>query len=209
MLAIISGRDTQFLAPAFPTDRIVLVGNHGLEEQSDGKSRLVLEAAPYAETLERVAESADALVDGIPSGASVERKRATVAVHVRRSTDPTAAANALRPRLADLAAANGLELREGRLVFELRPPISVDKGEVIDRLLARSGAGAVLFAGDDTTDVDAFSALKRWRGRRLQTVAVAVRSSEAPPELLRDADLVVEGVPGIVELLSALSVGRP
>lgn len=209
MVAIVSGRDTDFLAPAFSADRLVLVGNHGLEERSGGKSRLLPEAARYAQALAAVAESADALVSGVASGASVERKRATVAVHVRRSADPAGAANALRPQLAELAAANGLELREGRLVFELRPRIAVDKGAVIDRLLARSGARAVLFAGDDSTDADAFSALKRWRARGLQTVAVAVRSSEAAPELFRDADLVVDGVGGIVALLSALAAGRP
>lgn len=209
MVAIISGRDTDFLAGALSPDRLVLVGNHGLEERSDGESRLLPQAAPFARSLASAAESADTVVVRLAPGASVERKRATVAVHVRQSADPPAAASALRPRLTEVAAANGLELREGRLVFELRPPIDIDKGEVIDRLVARSGARAVLFAGDDTTDADAFAALMRWRAGGLQTVAVAVRSSEAAPALFQDADLVVEGVSGIVQLLRALAGGRP
>jgi trehalose 6-phosphate phosphatase len=124
---------------------------------------------------------------------------------VRRATDPAAAATALRPELAKLAAANRLELREGRLVFELRPPIAIDKGKVIDRLVVASSAHAVLFTGDDLTDVDGFTALRRWRARGLQTMAVAVRSSEAAPALFADADLVVDGVDGVMQLLGALA----
>ena len=207
MLAIVSGRDTDFLSRHFLADRILLVGNHGLEERRDGESRLIAEAQPYTENLRRAAESADALAHRIAPGATIERKRATVAVHVRQTTDPTGAAAALRPPLTELAAIHGLELREGRLVFELRPPVAIDKGQVVDRLLARSGARAVLFAGDDITDADAFAALKRWRARGWETVAVGVQSSEAVSDLFRDADLVIDGPGGVVELLRALAGG--
>lgn len=205
MLAIVSGRDTDFLARGFPAPGVMLVGNHGLEEQHDGESRLIPEAEPYVAALARVAESAESLVASGAPGATVEKKRATVAIHVRQTADPSGASSRLRPALAELATANGLELREGRLVFELRPPVAIDKGQVLDRLVGSSKARAVLFAGDDTTDIDAFSALKRWRARGLQTVAVAVQSPEAAPELFLDADLVVDGVPGIVQLLRQLA----
>lgn len=205
MLAIVSGRDTDFLARSFPEHAVMLVGNHGLEERHDGESRLVPEAEPYVAALARVAESAEPLVTSRAPGATVEKKRATVAIHVRQTAEPSAASSRLRAALAELATTNGLELREGRLVFELRPPVAIDKGQVLDRLVGSSKARAVLFAGDDTTDIDAFSALKRWRSRGLHTVAVAVRSSEAAPELFLDADLVVDGVPGIVQLLRQLA----
>lgn len=208
MLAIVSGRDADFLDPIFPGDRVLLIGNHGLEERRDGESHLIPAALPYAGVVGTVAESAEALVAAGPPGAAVERKRVTVAVHVRRARDPDGAARWLRPRLAELASNNGLALWEGRLVFELRPPINVDKGQVIDRLLAASGARAGLFVGDDRTDADAFSALRRWRAKGLETIAVAVRSVEAPPELFADADLVVEGVPGVVALLRDLAADR-
>ena len=66
--------------------------------------------------------------------------------------------------------------------------------------VARAGVDRALYAGDDTTDVDAF--------RGLDGLAVAVRvavdSGEAPPALLAAADLVVEGTEGVLALLRAL-----
>jgi hypothetical protein len=47
--------------------------------------------------------------------------------------------------------------------------------------------------------------LDRLRDEGVHTMRVAVDSPEAPPELLERADLVVDGPPGVVEFLDALS----
>jgi trehalose-6-phosphatase len=52
----------------------------------------------------------------------------------------------------------------------------------------------VLFAGDDVTDLDAFA---------VADVTVGIASDEGPPEI-RDADVVVDGPEGFVEVLRAL-----
>jgi trehalose-phosphatase len=87
-------------------------------------------------------------------------------------------------------------------VWELRPPIDLDKGEVLRRLVAAKHPAAVVYAGDDRTDADAFSVLKRMTGVR--TVAVGVRSPEVPDDVFVDCDLLVEGVPGVTRLLTQL-----
>jgi hypothetical protein len=60
--------------------------------------------------------------------------------------------------------------------------------------------------GDDVTDLDAFRALRRLREQdRLSTaVCVGVRSDDGPPEIISEADFVVEGTEGVQELLSIL-----
>ncbi len=65
---------------------------------------------------------------------------------------------------------------------------------------------AALYAGDDTTDLDAFRALRALvgTGELGCAVCVAVRSEEAPSELLDEADLAIDGTDGVRELLQAL-----
>ena len=94
----------------------------------------------------------------------------------------------------------GLGPRWGRTVLEVRPPVAADKGTAVTALVARAGVERALYAGDDTTDVDAFRGLD---GLEV-AVRVAVDSGEAPPALLAAADLVVEGTDGVLALLRAL-----
>ena len=61
---------------------------------------------------------------------------------------------------------------------------------------------AALYVGDDTTDLDAFRGLRESNLR--VSICVAVSSPEAPPELMEQADLVVEGTTGALELLREL-----
>ena len=109
---------------------------------------------------------------------------------------------ALQPVLDEIARRERLQLQPGRLVWELRPPIETDKGEVLRRLAADLQPAGIVYAGDDRTDATAFAALKRMDGVR--TVAVGVRSAEGPGDVVKDCDLMVDGVPGVVELLEQL-----
>ena len=74
-------------------------------------------------------------------------------------------------------------------MLELLPPLDAHKGTAVRALLDDRGLTRALFAGDDTTDLDAFEAVA---GLEVG-VKVAVASEEAPPELLARADLVVDG----------------
>jgi len=64
-----------------------------------------------------------------------------------------------------------------------------------------------VYVGDDNTDLDAFEALRRLAadGRLDTSLCVGVRSDETPPELEAQADLLVDGPPGVRTLLSALA----
>jgi hydroxymethylpyrimidine pyrophosphatase-like HAD family hydrolase len=71
----------------------------------------------------------------------------------------------------------------------------VDKGSAVRRLRGRKRIDQLLYIGDDRTDIDAF---------REATLKIAVRSPEAPPELIAEADATVEGTDEVVELLESL-----
>ncbi len=183
LLACVSGRTGDDAARVLGVEGIRVVGEHGLE--------LAPEADAWAP---RIAAFAEETHDLDP-----ERKRLTVSYHYRNAADETSA-RALLEDVAARARAVGLVARFGRKVLEVRPPIAADKGTAVAALLEEAALERALYAGDDTTDLDAFRAL---RGLELG-VRVAVVSDEGPPELRSSADIVVRDPAGLLELLEQL-----
>src|SRR5207245_11190660 len=99
-------------------------------------------------------------------GVVAERNRATIIVHFRNSLRPADAGATLEVVLRDIASATGLELHPGRLVWELRPPVLIDKGQVLHRLTIAFSPDTIVYIGDDITDEAAFIALKEMTDRR-------------------------------------------
>ena len=122
-----------------------------------------------------------------------EDKGAIVAWHWRGAPDEEAAHAAVK-RIAEQASEAGLEPHWGRKVLEVRPPVRVDKGGAVRELLRDVDVDAALYAGDDTTDLDAFRALTELveAGRLKAAVRVGVRSDEGPPAIAEEADVVVD-----------------
>jgi trehalose 6-phosphate phosphatase len=135
----------------------------------------------------------------------VEDKGVSLAVHYRQASDPPSARSRLVDALAPVAADAGLELIEGKMVLELVPPGRPLKGGAVERLAGRDGLDAVLYAGDDHADLDAFTALDRLAEGGSVTVKVAVRGPETPRTLTEEADVVVDGPAGLVGFLAQLA----
>ena len=91
-------------------------------------------------------------------------------------------------------------------MLEVRPPVDIDKGRGLRRLLSDADLKAAVYVGDDRTDVDAFDGLRALveQGRLGAAACVGVRSDETPRELEEAADALVDGPPGVRELLEAL-----
>jgi trehalose 6-phosphate phosphatase len=136
----------------------------------------------------------------------IEDKGPIAAFHWRGVPDEDAA----RSRLEELAAEAeraGLAVHWARKVLEVRPPVEFDKGRAVRSLVEAASSRAALFAGDDTTDLDAFDALRQLEaeGTLEAAVLVGVRSDEGPPAIVERADLVVDGVEGFTRVLAALA----
>jgi trehalose 6-phosphate phosphatase len=131
----------------------------------------------------------------------VERKRLTVSFHWRNAGDEEEAERHLQA-VALRAEAEGFVARFGRKVLEIRPPVEANKGTAVAKLLEEAGLRRALYAGDDTTDLDAFRTLA---DADLDVrLLVAVRSAEGPDELLRRADLEVDGPAAMADVLRRL-----
>jgi trehalose 6-phosphate phosphatase len=186
LVACISGRTGVDARRIVGVDGPVYVGVHGLE--------LAPEAERWRGPLREFAESVDW---------PVEDKGLAVVFHYRGAVDEEAALGTLRG-VADRATALGLRAQFGRKVLEVRPPVAADKGTAVRALLEQRRLRRGLYAGDDTTDLDAFRGLD---GLDV-SVRIAVASAEGPPELREAADIVVESPAELVEVLRRLSTRR-
>jgi len=183
LVGCVSGRTAVDAARIVGVPELEYVGEHGLE--------LAPEAAEWRERLHAFAATVD--------WDDIEPKPLSVTLHYRRAEDEAEALRLLEA-VATRAAAEGLVPRFGRKVLELRPPVAAHKGTAVRALLDRAGLSRALYAGDDTTDLDAFGALD---GLEL-AVRVAVASAEGPADLRRAADVVVDGPAAMLELLRSL-----
>ena len=186
LVACVSGRTSSDAMLVVGVDELLYIGTHGLE--------LSPEAGAWRDQIELFATNI-----AWPPEWIAENKGLTLALHYRQAPEPLKARHALE-RIAEQAEEVGLRARFGRLLLEILPPIAVDKGTAIHAALAERGIKRALYAGDDSTDLDAFRALDDLE----LAVRVAIVSSEAPPGLTEAADLVVAGPAELVELLRAL-----
>lgn len=206
VVACVSGRRAATARQIVSIGSIAYVGNHGCELLAPGATRPQIDPAvePWTERVRAFAEQSYTS-DLEMLRVRYEDKGPIAALHWRGAPDEEAALAALRV-LDERARAAGFWTHWGRKVLEIRPPVPIDKGRGVSWLLRGGDVAAALYAGDDLTDLDAFRALRaQAEEHTLETVVcVGVRSDETPTELGNEADLLVDGPPGVARLLQAL-----
>jgi trehalose 6-phosphate phosphatase len=209
IVGCISGRQASIARRIVALGSIAYVGNHGGELLMPGGAGVEIdpEFAKYEQTVKAFAR--DAYTPELQRlRVRAEDKQAIAALHWRGAPDEDAAEAAVR-EVAERAEAAGLFTHWGRKVLEIRPPVAMNKGRGVHRLLAGRELAAGLYVGDDKTDLDAFEGLHELvaEGELGAAVCVGVRSDETPPELERASDVLVDGPVGVRELLTALLPG--
>ena len=183
LVACISGRGGADARRVVGVPELVYVGNHGLELEPD--------AHAWEQRLHdflRTAEWTD-----------IEDKGLSAALHFRNAPNE-AEARVILETIAERAHIEGLETRFGRKVLEILPPVRANKGTAVLRLVQQHDLHRALYAGDDTTDLNAFAALDELE----LGVRIAVASPEGPPALADGADIVVKGPTGLLDALRGL-----
>lgn len=185
-----TGRRSEEVAALLDVPHVSYLGLYGFEDEAP---ELVAALVP---SVERAA--------AIVPEAWVEDKGASIAVHYRQAPDPVPARAELVVALQPIATESGLDLVEGKMVVELVPSGRPMKGDAVERVAREHELAAVLYAGDDHADLEAFAALDRLAAFGAVAVRVAVRGDETPTELIEAADVVADGPLGLVELLRTL-----
>lgn len=207
LVACVTGRRALEARRMVGVPELVYVGNQGFELLRPGEDvpRLDPAAAPGGDRARKFLAGLD------PQkferlGVRREDKGPIQVLHWRGASDEDEA-EALVAAIAELAGHAGLIPLWGRKVLDLRPVAGIDKGSAVHRLMVEHAPlEAAIFAGDDRTDLDAFRALGRLAGtaRLGSAVRLGVFTEESPAEIESEADMVVTGTEGVLEILKAL-----
>lgn len=188
-----------------------VIGNHGMESiDPAGTVQVNLVVEPYAPRIARAFATLRDRIGTVP-GVILEDKLWTLSVHYRLADH--AEVPAIERVVREIAAAEDVRLTEGKEIFELRPPVDINKGTATAALAAQLGVrsedgsavGAVFYAGDDRTDEDAFRLLRERAG---EAVTVHVGSSLTEAATPTAAEFLVADPAEMLRLLEWLVTRR-
>jgi trehalose 6-phosphate phosphatase len=184
------------------------IGNHGYEQVHGVRQSFAPGVEPYLSGISEAAEAVRSAqrVDRDLTGAVIENKRFTASFHYRLCPDPDQAEATIRAIVQPIALAANLKMSGGKMVIELRPPLSVNKGSAISDLIFENGLKGLIFFGDDITDIDGFVAVRSYdRSLDFTGLAVAIVTPDSSPLVAESADLSLHGVRECAEVLRRLA----
>jgi trehalose-phosphatase len=165
-IAIVTGRDAETLVSlADLPDGTRIVASHGGERgrvrvDDDGGAELVAEPLDLdpelVELRGEVLREVEAIHAAHPD-TKIERKPASVTLHTRGMDEHEARA-VTTALLGGPAGLPGVRVISGHDMLEMSV-LTVTKGDGVLDLRSETGADAILYAGDDRTDEDAFAVL--------------------------------------------------
>ena len=205
-VVLVSGRAAADARRLVRVASVWVIGNHGGEVIApDGDSTVDARVAPYRAAMAQVARRLRTKAAHV-AGVIVEDKTWTLSIHYRLASP--AVVPGLRAAIEEAIRDAGLRMTEGKMVFEVRPPVTVHKGTAVLALATRLGGlapgASLLYAGDDRTDEDAFREL---RARAPHAVTIRVGpTGEGEPSA---AEFFLPDTVAMCELLQALAELRP
>ena len=189
-VAIISGRDLADVQHMVGLPSLYYAGSHGFDIAGPNNIRLQhKDAQPFLPDLDKAEIQLREQLNHI-AGARIERKRFAIAIHYREAAEQVV--DTIK-KTVDTVLNHYPQLRQrsGKKIFEIQPDIPWDKGRAIYWLLNQLGLNQPgvlpLYLGDDTTDEDAFQALKN------HGVSIYVGAPDKPTQadyFLQDPDEV-------------------
>ena len=208
VVGVVTGRAAADAEAMLCVPRVLHIGNHGLEQRHAGVTTVNAVAATVAKDMAGALGAIESTASkiGVKDGIIYENKVLTSSIHYRLAPDQDAVHEVLLQLATSEAAERNLRVTEGRMVIELRPPVPINKGTAVERVVADVGLRGLVFLGDDVTDVDAFRTVKRLREEGgLCGATVAVVAPETNPEVMMSADVAVHGVDSCIRLLLELA----
>jgi trehalose 6-phosphate phosphatase len=159
-LAFVSGRSLDSIDRLFAPFRPAAIGAHGGEIR--GLDGSIARSQPLPDSVRDIFVG---LAGNIP-GLLLEDKKCALALHYRLAPEARPVLTSAMEKHARLFETEKVHILQGKAVIEARHT-GVDKGSAVTALAKQKpfAGRAILFGGDDTTDLDVFRILPRLGGR--------------------------------------------
>ena len=204
LVAAVSGRPAIQLRTMLKIDKMIYIGNHGLERWIKGHTKLTRGLKKYSKTVESALEELAPLL--CMKGIRIENKGITATIHYRLCPKPEAAKRDILVALENSTPAKSLRILPGRMAINLLPPVEVNKGTAVSELIHEYNLQGGIYLGDDLTDIDAFRAMHAAsRDLDFQGFAIGIISQEMPEKLAKEVDFTLNGVNDVERVLQWLS----
>jgi len=203
-VAILTSRAVEDAAKMVNIDKLTYIGTYGAE-WSDGLPgkypiQVISEAQAYIEPSRYLLDLVKQEMKGVPE-ITLERKLLGGAIHYFDCPNPKQARQMILSVLEEPVRQANMHISEGESTIEVKPPIPEEKGQAIRRLVQHFGLQGIVFAGDDIPDLSAFIEICQLRKEDVVGLSVLVQHAHVVPGLVEHADIVVQEVEGMVELL--------
>lgn len=182
-VAIVSGRMREDVEKLAGIKGILYAGSHGFDILGPGISMVQPKAQEAIPLIAGIVNELSEKLAGIP-GILIEDKKFSVAVHYRLVQQQYL--SGIKDSVNAIIQDNpSLRFMSGKKVFEILPAIDWDKGQAIKWIMKALGISwldtSVVYIGDDTTDEDAF--------RAVRTKGTAIVVSDKPKESMANFQL--------------------
>lgn len=207
-IAIATGRAIEDGAAMVGVEDLTYIGVHGLEWSGGLPSthpvQIVPEALAYTEAGTQLLDLVESHLADLP-GVYLQRKSVGGSIHYRLASDPAETRQKILALLAEPTSQLHMLLSEGKRIVEIKPPLPIHKGYALRRFVEHFHLQSIVFAGDDRTDLDAVLEIQKLRAEGKSGFAIVVQHDDTLPDLLTHADLLVQGVEGMVKLLQEIA----
>jgi trehalose 6-phosphate phosphatase len=205
LLAIITGRSLEDALEMINIPGILYIGNHGMEYLRDNEIVTDKKTLDYIPKISEIHNELKNEPNIKIPGIILENKRACISIHYRSTKDPQSARKTILKTLNNIETPEGLQIKEGRKIIEVKPIIGNDKGKIINKIAKNYHAKKLIYLGDDVTDVDAFQEISKLSNEKIiDGTSILVQSNETPEFVKKNVEYYVDGVDAVEKFFNWL-----
>ncbi len=167
ILGIISGRTIKDVKKRVGIKNILYAGNHGLEIYDKKKMHLLTGTSlkPYQQLIILMRKELEKELREI-GGVIFENKRTILAVHYRKvaQEEIKILKKIVRDKVSEYVKNKVIKMGKGKKVIEIRPNLNFSKFlalKFFEKLFKRNKSDITIYIGDDLTDEEVFSKLRK------------------------------------------------